>query len=280
VPAILGRLIAGVNDEAFAVLPNKTAVLGITIDNLTMSEAVARIVSMCEGPAQGQVCFLNSHYTNISCVNAEYRSVLEKAELVLADGIGMKLAGKILGREIKQNVNGTDLFPRLCAALAERERSVYLLGSVPGVAESAGRWLVENYPGISLKGCRHGYFQPENEQEVVRTINEAAPDVLLVALGVPAQDIWIRRHLSELNVRVAIGVGGLFDFYSGRVPRAPLWVREMGMEWLYRFYQEPRRLWRRYFIGNGLFLLRVVRERILHGPTAIVREAAEDDNRL
>jgi N-acetylglucosaminyldiphosphoundecaprenol N-acetyl-beta-D-mannosaminyltransferase len=115
---------------------------------------------------------------------------------------------------------------------------------------------------VTVCGTQHGYFSTAEETDVLRSIEDAKTDLLLVAFGAPKQDLWIREKLGSSNVRVAIGVGGLFDFFSGRIPRAPLWLREMGLEWTYRLYQEPRRLWRRYVVGNAIFLLRTMYFRI------------------
>ena len=118
------------------------------------------------------------------------------------------------------------------------------------------------FPELPVRGYHHGYFSPEELPEVIADIKASRAEVLLVAFGVPKQDQWIEEHLGETGALLAMGVGGLFDFYSGRIPRAPAWIREVGMEWFYRFWQEPRRMWRRYFVGNAVFLTRVVRERL------------------
>ncbi len=128
--------------------------------------------------------------------------------------------------------------------------------------ESVREWIETNYPEVTVSGCHHGYFSPEEEPEVIARINRSGADLLLVAFGAPRQDIWIDEHLEKTGAKVAMGVGGLFDFYSGNTARAPLWMREMGMEWLFRFTQEPGRLWKRYFVGNGVFLYRVMLEKI------------------
>ncbi len=236
-------------------------ILGVPIDNLTMSEAVEAIVKRLEDADPFQVCFVNADCINIACRDPDYLGVLRRADLKLADGIGLKLAGKLLGLDIRQNVNGTDFFPRLCEALSGAGRGVFLLGGRPGVAEGVRGWLAERYPGVTVSGVHHGYFLPEEEGEVIRRIAQSGAAVLLVALGAPRQDRWIHQHLEQTGVRVGIGVGGLFDFYSGRIPRAPLWMREMGLEWFYRFCQEPGRMWKRYFWGNAVFLFRVLRSR-------------------
>jgi N-acetylglucosaminyldiphosphoundecaprenol N-acetyl-beta-D-mannosaminyltransferase len=245
-----------------APAPERLAVLDLPIDNLTMEEAVQAIVERMNSDRPCQICFVNAHCANIARRDRAYCQVLKGAELRLADGIGMKLAGKLLGREVRQNVNGTDLFPRLCAALKDSGKGVFLLGARPGVAEGARDWVAAHCPGVRIAGCYHGYFSQEEEEAVVWRIAASGADLLLVAMGAPRQEKWIGRHLPRTGARVAMGVGGLFDFYSGRIPRAPLWMREMGLEWFYRFCREPRRMWKRYFVGNAVFLFRVILARV------------------
>jgi N-acetylglucosaminyldiphosphoundecaprenol N-acetyl-beta-D-mannosaminyltransferase len=238
-------------------------ILGVGIHNLLLNDAVdeiARRSTIRQAPVQ--VCFVNASCLNSAYCQPEYFQVLEQAFLVLADGIGLKLAGRLLKRHIRQNVNGTDLFPHLCAALARSAGRLFLLGGRPGVADAVAGWIRQHTPGLTVCGLHHGYFQPGEENAVVAEIAASQADVLLVAFGAPRQEQWIADHLPRLNVRVAVGVGGLFDFYSGLIPRAPHWVRELGLEWFYRFLREPRRMWRRYFVGNFLFLYRVGRERL------------------
>jgi len=247
--------------EGAAAVADVVSILGIRVHNLTMSEAVEAILNRLRGDRASQVCFVNADCANLSYKDAEYLAALNQADLTLADGIGLKLAGKLLARDIKQNVNGTDLFPRLCAALSGTGHGVFLLGARPGVTERVRDWIRQTYPGVIVSGCHHGYFSPAEEPRVIRQIAGSGASLLLVAFGAPRQDKWIHQHLGETGVKVAVGVGGLFDFYSGNVPRAPQWLREAGLEWFYRFVQEPGRMWKRYFLGNALFLFRVFKER-------------------
>ena len=237
------------------------SVLGVRIDNISMTAALDRVVTMLEEPGTKHACFVNPHAINEAQKNLRYKESLQVADLVLADGFGTKLAGKILRRPICQNLCGTDLFPRLCAALSGTQKSVYLLGAAPGVADRVAQWINKHYPDIVIKGCAHGHFSPEEELEVVKRIAASGADLLVVGMGVPRQDVWIHKHIDSLNVNVAMSFGGLFDYFAGRIPRAPQWMREMGLEWVYRLIQEPRRLWRRYLIGNGTFVARVLREK-------------------
>ncbi len=139
-----------------------------------------------------------------------------------------------------------------------------MLGARPGIAEAFAGWIEKHYPGVRVKGFRDGYFDASQETAVIRDIRDSGAAILLVAFGSPRQDLWIGQHLPDLGVRIAMGVGGLFDFYSGRIPRAPQWMRELSLEWFYRLYQEPRRMWRRYLVGNVVFLSRVIMSAIFH----------------
>jgi N-acetylglucosaminyldiphosphoundecaprenol N-acetyl-beta-D-mannosaminyltransferase len=206
---------------------------------------------------------VNADCVNITFRDRDYLKAVQSADLVLSDGIGMKLAGKILKQEVRQNVNGTDLFPRMCAALQGTGKGIYLFGARPGVAEGVRAWVEANYPGVVVSGTRSGFFTDEEEGAIVQDIAASGASVLLVAMGAQRQDKWIHEHLQECGASVAIGVGGLFDFFSGQTNRAPQWVREMGFEWFYRVVQEPGRLWKRYFVGNGVFLFRVFRARLI-----------------
>ena len=161
------------------------------------------------------------------------------------------------------------MLPFLC----RRGWSIYLFGAAPGVAEKARERLLADFPMAKIVGADHGFCKtPEEESAVIGRINAAKPDILLVAMGVPKQEEWIVSHRAQLNCGIAIGVGGLFDFASGRIPRAPMWMRKLKIEWTYRLYNEPVRLFRRYVIGNPLFIWRVV----LHGSQVRHRRDKHD----
>ena len=254
--------------EGISAAPDRIDFLGIPIDNLTMDEAIERILDRARLVEPSQVCFVNADCVNIAYRDAEYSRLLRSTGIVLADGIGVKLAGRILNTNIRQNVNGTDLFPLLCSGMEKRGTGLYLLGGKPGVSADVAAWAATNYPGLRIRGHQHGFFSKEETPRVLREIRDSAADILLVAFGAPRQDKWILENLALTGAGLSMGVGGLFDFYSGRISRAPVWVREIGMEWFYRFIQEPRRMWRRYFVGNAVFLGRVVLSRVRGGVRA------------
>lgn len=246
-----------------AVFSGMITILDIPIDNIYMDEALESVAYQCSGNQPTQVCFLNADCVNKTFNDSEYLDVLQSAHYVFPDGIGIKIAGKILQLPICQNINGTDMFPRLCETLDGSGNGIFLLGAAPGIAERVVEWIKENYKNVNISGWHHGYFTEEEESGVIKLIKDSNADLLLVAFGAPRQDIWINRHLSDTGVNVAMGVGGLFDFYSGNIPRAPLWLREMGMEWVYRLYREPGRMWKRYLVGNFVFLFRILRARLM-----------------
>jgi N-acetylglucosaminyldiphosphoundecaprenol N-acetyl-beta-D-mannosaminyltransferase len=265
-----GALVALLPPPFTGEVPSRIQLVDVTFDNLGMNEAVERIRGMLDGTQTRQVSFVNPACVNIAAGHRGYRRVLARAALVLPDGIGTKIGSDLLGTPLKQNVNGTDLFLPLCDMLQARGASVFLLGGQAGVAEQVAAQMAQRWPALRVAGLRHGFFSVAEEGEVAAQVRASGADVLLVARGVPAQDLFIDRYLPQLGVRVAMGVGGLFDFVSGRISRAPNWMRETGLEWIWRLLQEPGRMWQRYLIGNFTFLCRVLLQR------AGLRQPADD----
>ena len=241
--------------------PSPFMLMDIPIDNITMDEAVQRIfdaaASYTPQSPSSHMHFVNAHCINTAAVNEEYRQALIRADAVFPDGSGIRKAGTMLGVPVKDNVNGTDMFPLLCRRCAEQGMRMYLLGAKPGAAEKTGRWAAEHAGKEVIAGTRDGYFSPEEEQAVIDAVNASRPDILLTAMGVPRQELWLHMHRDALKVPVCMGVGGLFDFYSETIPRAPLWMRRGGIEWVWRLMMEPGRMWRRYIIGNAVFLMHI-----------------------
>jgi exopolysaccharide biosynthesis WecB/TagA/CpsF family protein len=244
--------------ERFGGMVSQAYLLGLRVDAMPPAEAVEKIRTTWRVGAKARVFFVNAHCMNTSAQSKAYREALEQAEYVLPDGSGVLLAAKMLNLPIWDNLNGTDLTPMLCEAAAQDGRSIYLLGAEPGVAEQAAGVLQQRYPNLRIAGIQHGFFKPEETDAVIAKINAAHPDMLIVAMGVPNQELWITQHFHELNVPVCIGVGALLDFLSNRFPRAPRMWRTLGIEWMYRLLKEPKRLWRRYLIGNVTYMSRVV----------------------
>lgn len=240
--------------------PGDFSILGVEVANTTMDEALDWVVDRARGPRMSLLAFVNPDCLNKAVENADYAAVLARADRVLPDGIGVKIAAGFQGVDVRENINGTDMFPRLCERAAREGLSLFLLGARRGVAEAVASEMADRYPGLRIAGTRDGYFDRYEERAVLDGIEKSGADILLVAFGVPRQEFWLDTHRERLGVGVALGVGGLFDFYSGRIPRAPQWLREMGLEWVWRLAQEPGRMWRRYIVGNPLFLTRTWRE--------------------
>ncbi len=236
---------------------HRVNVLGFPIDDMSLRDAANAIVARLNADEPSRVAFINADCVNIAWRDEEYRRSVREADLVFADGVGVGLAAKLLRRPLRANVNGTDLFPVLCAAIEDSQHRVFLLGAKPDVAAEVAKWINRHFPEVQVCGVEDGYFDATDEAAVIARIAKAKPDLLIVAFGEPRQTKWIERHLAATGARVGIGVGGLFDFYSGRIRRAPRWLRRRGMEWAYRLWQEPRRLARRYLIGNVVFLARL-----------------------
>jgi exopolysaccharide biosynthesis WecB/TagA/CpsF family protein len=209
------------------------------------------------------VTFANAHCVNVSLEDATYREAME-GTLCLPDGIGVDLGSRLLfGEPFPENLNGTDFVPRLLEATAEPLR-VALVGGEPGVAEQAAIRFGERFAQHRFTAVSHGYFDGDDQAEGVAALLRAlSPDLLLVGLGVPRQELFLRRHVGAREASVAMGVGALLDFTAGKVVRAPPLMRRLRVEWVWRLMQEPRRLARRYLRGNPAFLLRVARQKIM-----------------
>ena len=240
----------------------KIRLFGLSIEDTTLHEAARCIVQEAASEQRRHIYFVNAHCVNVAANNANYLNVLVKADRLYADGIGMRLAAKLAGISLVDNVNGTDLFPLLCQYAASAGVSLALLGASPGIAERCADNMQQRYPGLKIVWINHGYFSKESEPDILQGINSSGAGMLFVAMGVPQQELWLARYASMLKVPVLLGVGALFDFYSGSTLRAPLIIRRIGMEWLYRFVVEPRRLFFRYIIGNPVFISRMLWRRL------------------
>lgn len=239
----------------------------ICIEHLTVDEALYRIETALDGPESRRVAFCNAHAASTAFFDPAFRRALSQM-LVFNDGVALDIASKLTtGMAFPDNLNGTDFVPRLLAT-SRRNLRIYLLGAKPDVVARAAAQLSSRYPGHRIVGYRHGYFAAAEEGAVVADIARSAPDVLLVAMGNPRQELFMDTHRDALNSRVVFGVGALFDFLSGAVPRAPGWVRAIRLEWLYRMCREPRRLIYRYTVGAFTFAIAVAFFR-LHGSERV-----------
>lgn len=240
-------------------------ILGVQVRDLTREDAIAYVLDRIDAKIHSPIAFLNAHNANVAVDDGAFRTALRQFH-VLSDGIGVDLAGRVLHhRPFRANLNGTDFVPALFVA-ADRPLKVGLFGGRPGVAEAAANAFSAREPRHAYTALAHGFIDDTQTAAMLDTLKTWRPDILLVALGVPLQEKWIAANITPAHCTVPIGVGALFDFSSGTVPRAPGWVRAARGEWAYRLVQEPGRLWRRYLIGNPLFLMRVLRQRLSGRP--------------
>jgi N-acetylglucosaminyldiphosphoundecaprenol N-acetyl-beta-D-mannosaminyltransferase len=204
--------------------------------------------------------YVNAHVLNRSLAVPALRGALEHADLVYCDGYGVRLAAKALDVAIPHRMTGADWVWGLAAMCEASGQSVYLLGSEPGVAAQAAQRLHRWYPRLHVAGTHHGYFEPgsAHDDRVVEDINQRRPDIVLVGMGTPKQELWVQHNAHRLDAGVLWTVGALFDVVSGRVPRAPSWLADNGLEWIFRLAIEPQRMWRRYLLGNPVFVSRVM----------------------
>jgi N-acetylglucosaminyldiphosphoundecaprenol N-acetyl-beta-D-mannosaminyltransferase len=230
---------------------------GVRINNVTMKEAVCRVSRGSDKTNMTQTaCFVNVNSFNLANDNVNLLNAINDADNVFADGSGVRFAAHYQGTKLHENVNGTDLLPHLCVEAVKEGKRLFLFGASPGVAQRAANNLQRMFPGLEISGTEHGYYDTSKNDALIERINTSGTDILLVALGSPLQECWIQANKYKLNITCALAVGGLFDFYSGNIPRAPLWMRQQGVEWIWRLMQEPVKKFKRYVVGNPLFLIR------------------------
>ena len=237
----------------------------VRIASLSQAEAVARLGMQLAKHEHLKLAFANSHVVNVAARDPGYRVALEEF-LVLPDGIGVDLGARILhGVPFCDNLNGTDFVPALLSAM-QPSLKVGLYGARPGVADRACLAFARQASHHSYHVFGHGFQDAAEEAAMLERLEAEKPDLLLVAFGNPRQEMWIAGRVDARHCTIAAGVGALFDFMAGEVPRAPLWLRQLKLEWLFRLVNEPRRLWRRYILGNPRFMVRVLRQRMTGRP--------------
>ena len=234
-------------------------VFGLRVENTDLRSATERIVDAAVSETPLSVGFVNAHLINLLNDGDVSHDTLKEFDVFFGDGIGVALAARLNGTKLVDNVNGTDMFDVLCERATEARQPMFFFGGKPGIAEVAAKKAEAEF-GIQVVGTCHGYKKSKDE-DIINEINASGAKILLVAMGMPIQEEWIAKHRSSLKPIVIIAVGGLFDFVSGQISRAPKAVRKLHMEWMWRLANEPRRLFARYVIGGPRFLFDVVRMR-------------------
>lgn len=240
-------------------------IAGIPVANLSEDETVEVIDKLISKGGTHYGAVVNAAKLVAANRDETLKSALLNADLITADGMSVVWASRLLGNGLKERVTGIDLVERLVEHAARRGFAVYFLGAREESVRGTVDRFANKYPALRIAGSHDGYFKASDSLSVCEAIKLSGADLLLVAMGSPKQEQWIASNIALTGVSFALGVGGSFDHLSGRAKRAPRWMQRSGLEWLHRFMQEPRRLWRRYLVGNSAFIWLVVRERLRGG---------------
>jgi N-acetylglucosaminyldiphosphoundecaprenol N-acetyl-beta-D-mannosaminyltransferase len=247
--------------------PKRVNICGVDIDNYSFDEVVKIITHHALSKSLPKyVVTPNAQHIVTLQQDTYFQKIYHNAFLSVPDGVPLLWAAKFFNTPLSGRVNGTDLFEHLCKVSTEKSLKVFLLGGRPGAAERAVSTLMNQYPDLKIAGTYcppYGFESSSIELEKIKSaVTEASPDILFVGLGAPKQEYWIYENYQDLNVPISIGIGVSFEFVSGMVKRAPLLMQKLGLEWLFRLICEPKRLWRRYVIGNLAFLILVLRHKL------------------
>ncbi|NLL85163.1 MAG: WecB/TagA/CpsF family glycosyltransferase [Syntrophomonadaceae bacterium] len=244
-------------------MPERAKVLGSYVDLLDMNGVMEKLGAMVEGHSTQQVVTLNAEIAYLAQRDHSLQAIINSADLVTPDGIGIVWAARLQGYKIRQRVTGIELTYRLSEEAAKQGWKVFLLGALPGIADQAADCLQKSLPGLQIVGQDHGYHSSQEMPAVIEKINQLQPDILLVALGAPRQEFWIHEHKNNLKVKVCIGIGGSLDVLAGEKKRAPELFIRLNLEWLYRLLSEPARIKRQ--VNLPLFVLQVLKNKYLPG---------------
>lgn len=249
--------------EPHSGVVKRVSLMGVNINAFTLMSLHGVIADVITHGGRAVVANVNAHAMNIAWENQWFRSFLNNSEYVFCDGHGVMLAAKLAGLSIPEKITYADWFPRFCEFCSERGFSLYFLGGEEGVAQKARERLIQMYPDLRVVGWRNGFFDKQRDsqenQVVIDGINRCAPDILLTSFGMPLQERWLGENWSAIRAKIALPGGACLDYMSGKSVRPPRWMTEHGLEWLGRLMYEPRRLWKRYLIGNPLFFLRLMK---------------------
>lgn len=243
-----------------AQVGNRIEMMGCVIDNLSMADTLTRIGGFIESGRPHQHVVVNVDKIVKAAKDPGLRGIINNCDLINADGMPVVWASRLLGKPLIERVAGVDLFEQLMRHSASRGWRVFLLGAQEAVVAGVKDIYLKKYPGLQIVGYRNGYWQPEDEQSVVAQIADARADLLFVAISSPKKEEFLDRYQAQMKVPFAMGVGGTFDVAVGKIKRAPVWMQKSGLEWFYRFLQEPRRMFKRYFIEDMAFISLFLRE--------------------
>ena len=245
-------------------------VLGVHLNTLVIEQVIDYIDQAIQTQHKSILAYVNVHAVNLSREKSWFKDFLNNADVTYCDGYGIKLGAKILGGDIPQRYTPPDWFPQLASVCAQEGHSLYFLGAREGIAHKAAKELKKIYPGLKIVSTHHGYFnkaQGSTENNtVIKSINAARPDILVIGFGMPLQERWLVDNWHRIDAWVALPVGAMFDYLAGEITRVPRWFTDHGFEWLGRLFVEPKRLWKRYLVGNPKFFIAVILQRLGRHP--------------
>ncbi len=235
-------------------------ILGCPVDNLSLEESVKRIEEFIKSGKPHQYIAINADKIVKMRKDPLLREIILNNDLNIVDGQPLMWVSKLFGTPVKQRYGGLDIVDAIAPVAAKKGYGIYFLGARQEIIEKVAEAYSARYPKLKISGRRNGYWNAGEEKEVVGKIKEAKPDVLFFAMSSPKKEIFLKEYLNEMGVPFVMGVGGAFDIIAGKTKRAPEWMQRIGMEWLFRVIQEPRRLWKRYLVGNTIFIWLVLKE--------------------
>lgn len=233
---------------------NRYPILNTYVNAISMEESIAEVEKIIKIGEPTQHVVINALKINLMNEDSELRRIVNSCPLINADGVSILWAAKKLGVPLKERVAGIDLFLNLIKVAADKGYKIYLFGAREEVVQKVKNIFLEQYPSLKIAGVRNGYFKEKDESQIVSDMAVSGADMMFVAFSSPKKEYWINKYLNELHIPFVMGVGGSFDVVAGVTDRAPKWMQDHGLEWFYRFIQEPRRLWKRYVIGNWKFV--------------------------
>lgn len=244
--------------------PDKISILGVQVHRVNMEDSIKLFKKFISDNGKHQICVPNVYTTILMQNDEELKKIHNSCSLAIPDGMPLVWVSKLYGKPIPERISGSDLFQKFAEVAAQRGYKFFFLGATPETIKKMTMKMKEEYPSLKIVGIYSPpfmkEFSEEENQKMIEIINKTKPDVLWLGLTAPKQEKWIGRNLHLLEVSVAVGVGAAFDFIAGKVKRAPDWMQKIGLEWFYRLRQEPKRLWKRYLIGNTIFIWLVIKE--------------------
>lgn len=237
-------------------------VLGVPVACVATEHILHYVAESIDARQERTIAYVNAHCLNIASRDPRYRSILNQCDLIYPDGIGVVWAGWLLARGRMKKSTGADWIEQFCRLAAHQGWRIYILAGRPGIASRARERLVQRHPTLKIVGAYDGFFIEKSQHDVIRDIAHTTPHVLFVGMGTPIQEKWIAAYRHAMPVPVCWAIGALFDYVAGIEPRVPVWMNILALEWLWRLLVDPLGKWRRYIVGNPLFVARVLQQKL------------------